>query len=63
MKQQQSATIPPLMSLPVFFHLFGISKGAFYKLPEGKRPRVVRVGTKPLIRDVDALAWRDALEE
>ena len=55
--------VPPLMSLPVFFSLHNVSKALFYKLPLDKRPRVVRVGTKPMIRDVDAQCWLDSLKE
>ena len=57
------ATLPPLMPLLVFFQIFGISKALYYKLPPDKRPRVVRVGCKPMIRAADALEWADQLPE
>lgn len=61
--QNTPTTLPPLMPLLVFFQLFGISKSLFYKLPPDRRPRVVRVGGKPMVRAEDALAWADDLPE
>lgn len=63
MSPSTPSNIPPLMPLLVFFKTFGISKALFYKLPPEKRPRVVRVGSKPMIRAVDALAWVESLSE
>ena len=57
------AALPPLMPLIVFFQLFGISKALYYKLPPEKRPRVVRVGCKPMIRAADAMEWAENLPE
>ncbi len=62
-KRNSSSALPPLMPLPVFFVLFGISKSLFYKLPPEQRPRIVNVGCKPMIRDVDALDWVANLPE
>lgn len=58
-----ATTIPPLMPLKVFFDLFHVSKALFYKLPPEQRPRVVKVGCKPMVRDVDALEWAANLPE
>lgn len=58
-----ATTIPPLMSLAMFFRLFNISKSLFYKLSDEQRPRVVRVGCKPMIRAEDALEWVKNLPE
>jgi hypothetical protein len=59
----QSATIPPLMPLTVFFATFGISKSLFYKLPPKQRPKIVRVGCKPMIRAIDAIEWISNLSD
>jgi hypothetical protein len=58
-----TTALPPLMSLSAFCKAFGISKSLFYKLPLEQRPRVVRVGSKPLIRAEDALTWAANLPE
>lgn len=58
-----TATIPPLMPLPVFYKTFGISKALYYKLPPDRRPRTVRVGSKSMIRAEDALNWAANLPE
>lgn len=48
--------------------LVGISRAFFYKLPEARRPSVVRLGRRTLITRAAADAWqarmlRDAIEE
>ena len=55
--------LPPLMSLPMFFKAFNISKSLFYKLPPEARPRTVRVGSKLMVRAEDAIAWVESLSE
>lgn len=49
--------LPPLMPIPLFCQLHNISRALFYKLPEQDRPRVTRVGSKPMIRAADAIEW------
>lgn len=54
--------LPPAMPIPEFCRAFGISRALFYKLPLAERPPVIRIGTKPLIRSSDALAWLESRE-
>lgn len=54
--------LPPVLSMKEFFKAFGISKALFYRLPPEKRPPVIRIGTKPMIRATDAMAWLDRQE-
>ena len=56
-----ATTLPPLMTILLFCKLHNISKSLFYKLPEADRPRITRVGSKPMIRAVDAIAWVNRL--
>lgn len=54
--------LPPVLSMKGFYEAFGISKALFYRLPPEKRPPVIRIGTKPMIRTTDAMAWLDRQE-
>ena len=51
---------PPLaMSIRVFCALHGISEDMFYKMKrDGWGPKVMRVGSRTLISDESAAAWR-----
>jgi hypothetical protein len=61
-KSGLSATsLPPLLSLALFFATF-IKKGLYYKLPPDQRPPVVRIGAKPYIRLSDAMDWLNNME-
>ena len=52
---------PPLMPLSTFFNLYSVSKALFYKIPPDQSPKVVRVGSKPMICEVDAKSWVESL--
>ena len=59
----QLTQYPPAMSIPrCCRELLGISRALYYKLPPDERPPTIRIGSKPMIRTADALAWLESRE-
>ncbi|MBI3776765.1 MAG: hypothetical protein HY273_14685 [Gammaproteobacteria bacterium] len=51
-------------TIELFCKSHGISRAMFYKLKaEGRGPRLMQVGTKPLISREAAQDWRKAMEQ
>ena len=55
---------PPVYSVPEFCEAHRISRSLFYKLvAEGKGPRIFKAGSRTLVSDEAAAAWRRRMEE
>jgi hypothetical protein len=49
-------------TVPEFCAAHRICRASFYNLPEGERPRVMRVGSRVLVSKEAAAEWRRARE-